>query len=75
MTNPIQKMLTETGLTHEELAQRLGLSRPAVSNIAKARTVGEKTLRRYAEAMGYTVDVTVTVTPAQDSVNLESGLE
>lgn len=52
-----------TGLTQAQVAERLGVSQPAVARIESGKNVSLKTLRRYAKALGCTVKIELTPMP------------
>ncbi len=47
----------KSGLTQAQVAERLGVSQPAVARIESGKNVSLKTLRRYAHALGCTVKI------------------
>lgn len=51
---------TKSGLTQAQVAERLGVSQPAVARIESGKNVSLKTLRRYAHALGCTVKIELT---------------
>lgn len=56
----LERLLQERGVTHAELARRLGVSRPAVSRLLNPNYDGHSvpSLRRIAEALGVQLEVT-----------------
>jgi len=48
---------SRSGLTQAQVAERLGVSQPAVARIESGKNVSLKTLRRYARALGCTVKI------------------
>lgn len=51
---------SQSGLTQAQVAERLGVSQPAVARIESGKNVSLKTLRRYAHALGCTVKIELT---------------
>lgn len=45
----------EVGLTQVEVAQRMGISQPAVARIEAGKNVSMKTLAKYARAIGKSI--------------------
>ncbi|MBC5765747.1 helix-turn-helix domain-containing protein [Ramlibacter albus] len=64
-------MRKATGRTQTELAQVLGVTQHAVSQIERRTDLYVSTLQRYVEALGYKLEVTL-VTPENRRVPLES---
>lgn len=48
---------SRAGLTQAQVAERLGVTQPAVARIESGKNVSLKTLRRYAKALGCTVKI------------------
>ncbi len=46
------------GLTQKDVAERMGISQPAVAKIESGRSLNVNTLRRYAQATGTKLRVT-----------------
>lgn len=55
----LEQLLRERGLTHVELARRLGVSRPAISRMLSPNYDGHSvsSLRRIADALGVQLEV------------------
>jgi len=51
------KARTRSGLTQAQVADRLGVSQPAVARIESGKNISYKALRRYASAIGCTLKV------------------
>lgn len=64
-------MRKATGKTQAELAQVLGVTQHAVSQIERRTDLYVSTLQRYVQALGYKLEVTL-VTPEKRRVPLES---
>lgn len=52
----INYLIETTGITHIELAKRLGVSRGAVSNWARGKAISGENIARVAEVFGVTMD-------------------
>lgn len=51
------------GFTQKDVAQKLGISQPAVARIESGKNVSLKTLQRYASAVGR--EIRLNITPAK----------
>ncbi len=56
---------TEAGLSQAEVAERLGITQPAVARMESGKNVSIKSLSRYATAVGKPIQLVITpATPA-----------
>lgn len=59
VSSELEQLLRERGMTHAELARRLGVSRPAVSRMLSPEYDAHSlpTLRRIADALGVQLEI------------------
>ena len=53
----LRQVRLDCGLSQGQLAKRLDISKAAVSNIEGSSNIEEATVRRYAEALGVSVEL------------------
>lgn len=63
LANRLARLREDLGISQADLAQALGVKQPEVSRIEGREDLKLSTLRRYAEALGY--DVEIKVRPRQ----------
>lgn len=66
----LKELRRECGLTQEELAERMGITQPQLSKFENSDDFYLSTLRRYVEALGLEMSITVSLNDEQRRVIL-----
>lgn len=59
IANALIKARSEAGMTQKDVAEKLGVSQPAVARMESGKNISIKAIARYAKAVGRPINVSI----------------